>query len=100
MEARQAFEQGMKLPEYSKLDHGRLHNHCIEEFRTLCAQEIANTVDNPGAPATRADIALMLAGIYAYNTSFTMNNDAQRDAQAAAKAIETMGGTVYTGRFL
>jgi ribosomal protein L15 len=92
------FAAGMTLEAYLKLGHGREHNERLRVFRALCVREVAASVPHAKAPASREDIALVLAAIYGANAGYTMNADAQRAARGAAEAIEAMGGTVYMGR--
>jgi hypothetical protein len=96
----EGFAAGMTLDAYMKLGHGREHNARLAEFRLLCVREIAAAVPDAKAPATREDIALVLAALYSANAGYTMNHDAQREARAAAEGIEAMGGTVFMGRRL
>jgi hypothetical protein len=96
----EGFAAGMTIDAYMKLGHGREHNKRLQAFRLLCVQEIAAGVPDAKAPATREDIALVLAALYAANVGYTMNLDAQREARGAADAIEAMGGTVFMRRWL
>lgn len=96
----EAFAMNMTVHGYMKLGHGRKHNARYHEFRTLCVREIAAAVPDAQAPATRADIALLLASLYASNRPYSMNTEAQLRARAYADAVEAMGGSVFMGRGL
>lgn len=94
MTPQEAFDDGMRLDQYSRLDHGREHNKNIDEFKRLCVGRIARTVPDGASPVTCHDLALVLGAIYAENIGYSMNHDAQRTAISAARAIEALGGKV------
>lgn len=95
----EGFAKGMSLSAYMKLGHGREHAMRHRAFEALAMRELAASVQNPDAPATRGDIALLLAGLYAANRGYSMNHDAQRDANAALAGILALGGTDFPKRF-
>ena len=87
----EAFGQGMSLHQYAKLEHGRLHNARIREFRQIVARQRALSVERPKDPATREDIALLIAVMYGHHSSYGAVDDVKK-AEAFAAALETMGG--------
>jgi hypothetical protein len=90
----EAFEQGMRMDVYLKLEHGRLHNQRYARFKELVARKRAASVDNPTVPATREDIALLVATMYGHHSGYIMGIEDGKKAEAYAAALRNMGGTL------
>lgn len=92
VEPEEAFHSGMTLREYVALEHGRLHNQRVSEFQRILARYRAKTVTNASAPATRADIALLIATLYEHHAAYSHCVDDMKKAEGYRQALLAMGG--------
>lgn len=89
-----AFRQGMTLNSYAAMEHGREHNSRIARFRVLLAKHRAASVPQANEPATRGDIALLVAVLYDHHRAYTACLDDMKQADAYAAVLEAMGGVL------
>lgn len=92
LEPEEAFAQGMAMTAYLRLEHGREHNRRCARFKQLLANKRAESVHDFYKPATRKDIALLIATLYGHHSSYSHCIDDQKKAEAYATALANMGG--------
>lgn len=84
----------MSMHTYLRLEHGAKHNIRYKRFKQLVAQKRAASVPNAKSPATREDIALLLATLYGHHSSYSMSLEDAKKAEGYAAALIHMGGTL------